>query len=160
MADVVLHLAQTEDAVVWLATGGDTFDRPRLQAPGVDDAAERMVQAERAEPAVVFERWKGAFRPSGGTGTDKSSVRLSGTTTAGPNRGGSPSPSIPATVPARSVPPGTTTTTTTDPEAPPADDSELGCRGARRAAGACARRSGRRLTIRSGVDLSSVHMFV
>jgi uncharacterized protein (TIGR03084 family) len=58
VADVVLHLAQTEDAVVWLATGGGTFDRPRLEAPGVDDAAERMVQAERAEPAVVFERWK------------------------------------------------------------------------------------------------------
>ena len=57
VADVVLHLAQTEDAVVWMATGGDA-DRPRLQAPGVDDAAERMVQAERAEPAVVFERWK------------------------------------------------------------------------------------------------------
>jgi uncharacterized protein (TIGR03084 family) len=57
VADVVLHLAQTEDAVVWMATGGDA-DRPRLQGPGVDDAAERMVQAERAEPAVVFERWK------------------------------------------------------------------------------------------------------
>jgi uncharacterized protein (TIGR03084 family) len=62
VADVVLHLAQTEDAVVWLATGGGTFDRPRLEAPGVDDAAERMVQAERAEPAVVFERWKAGRR--------------------------------------------------------------------------------------------------
>jgi uncharacterized protein (TIGR03084 family) len=62
VADVVLHLAQTEDAVVWLTTGGDTFDRPRLEAPGVDDAAERMVQAERAEPSVVFDRWKAARR--------------------------------------------------------------------------------------------------
>jgi uncharacterized protein (TIGR03084 family) len=62
VADVVLHLAQTEDAVVWVATGGDTFDRPRLESPGVDDAAERMVQAERAEPAVVFERWKAGRR--------------------------------------------------------------------------------------------------
>jgi uncharacterized protein (TIGR03084 family) len=62
VADVVLHLAQTEDAVVWLTTGGDAFDRPRLDAPGVDDAAERMVQAERAEPAVVFERWKAGRR--------------------------------------------------------------------------------------------------
>jgi uncharacterized protein (TIGR03084 family) len=61
VADVVLHLAQTEDAVVWFATG-DTFDRPRLEAPGVDDAAERMVQAERAEAAVVFERWKAGRR--------------------------------------------------------------------------------------------------
>jgi uncharacterized protein (TIGR03084 family) len=62
VADVVLHLAQTEDAVVWFTTGGDTFDRRRLEAPGVDDAAERMVQAERAEPAVVFERWKAGRR--------------------------------------------------------------------------------------------------
>lgn len=58
VADVVLHLAQTEDAVVWFATGGDTSDRQPLESPGVDDAAERMVQAERAEPAIVFERWK------------------------------------------------------------------------------------------------------
>jgi uncharacterized protein (TIGR03084 family) len=62
VADVVLHLAQTEDAVVWLATGGDTFDRTRFEAPGVDAAAERMVQAERAEPAVVFDRWKAGRR--------------------------------------------------------------------------------------------------
>jgi uncharacterized protein (TIGR03084 family) len=62
VADVVLHLAQTEDAVVWFATGGDTFGRQRLESPGVDDAAERMVQAERAEPAVVFERWKAGRR--------------------------------------------------------------------------------------------------
>jgi uncharacterized protein (TIGR03084 family) len=62
VADVVLHLAQTEDAVVWFATGGDTFDRQRLESPGVDAAAERMVRAERAEPAIVFERWKSGRR--------------------------------------------------------------------------------------------------
>jgi uncharacterized protein (TIGR03084 family) len=58
VADVVLHLAQTEEAVVVSAAGGDGFDRLRTEATGVDDAAERMVQAERAEPTVVFERWK------------------------------------------------------------------------------------------------------
>src|SRR5512132_2496145 len=58
VADVVLHLAQTEEAVVVSAAGGDGFDRLRTGATGVDDAAERMVQAERAEPRVVFERWK------------------------------------------------------------------------------------------------------
>jgi uncharacterized protein (TIGR03084 family) len=71
VADVVLHLAQTEEAVVVSATGGDGFDR--LWAParaaaeageisGVDDAAEWMVQAERAEPALVFGRWKAGRR--------------------------------------------------------------------------------------------------
>lgn len=58
VADVVLHLAQTEEAVVLSAGGGDGFDRLWTEATGVDDAAERMVQAERADPAVVFERWK------------------------------------------------------------------------------------------------------
>jgi uncharacterized protein (TIGR03084 family) len=47
---------------VWSPPVANTFDRPRLQSPGVDDAAERMVQAERAEPAVVFERWKAGRR--------------------------------------------------------------------------------------------------
>jgi uncharacterized protein (TIGR03084 family) len=62
VADVVLHLAQTEEAVVVSAAGGDGFDRLRTGATGVDDAAERMVQAERAEPRVVFERWKAGRR--------------------------------------------------------------------------------------------------
>jgi uncharacterized protein (TIGR03084 family) len=62
VADVVLHLAQTEDAVVVSAAGGDGFDRLRADATSVDDAAERMVQAERAEPAVVFERWRAGRR--------------------------------------------------------------------------------------------------
>lgn len=62
VADVVLHLAQTEDAVVVSAAGGDGFGRLQAEATGVDDAAERMVQAERAEPAVVFERWMAGRR--------------------------------------------------------------------------------------------------
>ena len=62
VADVVLHLGQTEDAVVMSAAGGDGFERMRSEATGVEDAAEQMVQAERAEPAIVFERWKGSRR--------------------------------------------------------------------------------------------------
>jgi uncharacterized protein (TIGR03084 family) len=61
IADVVLHLAQTEEAVAATATG--------VNAPGtwqegesVDAQAERMVQAQRASPAVVFERWRFARR--------------------------------------------------------------------------------------------------
>lgn len=62
VADVVLHLAQTEDAVVVSVAGGDGFERLRAGSTGVDDAAERMVKAERAEPAVVLERWKAGRR--------------------------------------------------------------------------------------------------
>jgi uncharacterized protein (TIGR03084 family) len=62
VADVVLHLGQTEEAVVVSAGGGNGFDRVPADVTGVDDAAERMVRAERAEPAVVFERWKVARR--------------------------------------------------------------------------------------------------
>jgi uncharacterized protein (TIGR03084 family) len=62
VADVVLHLAQSEDAVVVSAAGGDGFARLRAEAASVDDGADRMVQAERAEPAIVFERWKASRR--------------------------------------------------------------------------------------------------
>ena len=62
VADVVLHLGQTEEAVVVFAAGGDGFERVPADATSVDDAADRMVRAERAEPSVVFRRWKGARR--------------------------------------------------------------------------------------------------
>jgi uncharacterized protein (TIGR03084 family) len=61
IADVVLHLAQTEEAVVATATG--------VNAPGtwqagesVDVQADRMVQAQRAAPTEVFDRWRAARR--------------------------------------------------------------------------------------------------
>jgi uncharacterized protein (TIGR03084 family) len=60
ICDVVLHLAQTEEAAA------STVSRPvlefsRAQEPrGVDDAAGRAVEAERNLPAVVFERWRRA----------------------------------------------------------------------------------------------------
>jgi len=61
VADVVLHLAQTEEAVAATAAG---FNAPGTWQVGesVDVQAERMVQAERTSPAVVFERWRIARR--------------------------------------------------------------------------------------------------
>jgi uncharacterized protein (TIGR03084 family) len=61
IADVVLHLAQTEEAVVATAAGSNA---PATWQAGqsVDSQAERMVQAERASPAVVFDRWRAARR--------------------------------------------------------------------------------------------------
>jgi uncharacterized protein (TIGR03084 family) len=61
IADVVLHLAQTEEAVVATATG---VDAPGTWKEGesVDVQAERMVQEQRAAPAVVFDRWRDARR--------------------------------------------------------------------------------------------------
>src|SRR5580658_3010811 len=63
VADVVLHLAQSEESVVIAVAGGD----PRAgagQAPGgtVDERVDFLVRAERAAPDVVFERWQRARR--------------------------------------------------------------------------------------------------
>jgi uncharacterized protein (TIGR03084 family) len=61
VTDVVLHLAQTEEAVVASAAGElpAGWDRPTGSLDAMMDA---MVQAERAAPAVVFERWRTARR--------------------------------------------------------------------------------------------------
>jgi uncharacterized protein (TIGR03084 family) len=61
VADVVLHLAQTEEAVVASAGGGSMRLGP---APGitVDQMADDMVSAERDEPVAVFRRWREARR--------------------------------------------------------------------------------------------------
>ncbi|XVU28480.1 maleylpyruvate isomerase family mycothiol-dependent enzyme [Actinoplanes sp. CA-054009] len=60
VADVVLHLAQTEEAVA--APGG----APDWRGFGatVDEAMDAMVRAERSDPANVFERWQVARRAS------------------------------------------------------------------------------------------------
>jgi uncharacterized protein (TIGR03084 family) len=63
VADVVLHLAQSEESVVIAVAGGD----PRAgagQAPGgtVDERVDFLVRAERAAPDVVFGRWQRARR--------------------------------------------------------------------------------------------------
>jgi uncharacterized protein (TIGR03084 family) len=63
VADVVLHLAQTEEVVVGSAESGAFMLRPggRGSVASVDEWAEAAVRAERAEAGVaVFERWKTA----------------------------------------------------------------------------------------------------
>ena len=59
VADVVLHLAQSDEAV---AASGDGADhRSDVAAAGtVDDWAARMVEAERTGADLVFARWREA----------------------------------------------------------------------------------------------------
>ena len=60
IADVVLHLAQTEEAVLASATGVSLGVRP---APGakLDEVMDQLVRAERAAaPSRVFQRWRTA----------------------------------------------------------------------------------------------------
>jgi uncharacterized protein (TIGR03084 family) len=70
VADVVLHLAQTEEAVVaavgaeTAVAGAGTPAMWRREGASVDDAAEAAVQAERASGASVFARWQAARRSS------------------------------------------------------------------------------------------------
>jgi uncharacterized protein (TIGR03084 family) len=61
VTDVVLHLAQSEGAVVATVTG-DASRSPQLAGDGVDDAMDRLVRAERADPDVVFARWRAVRR--------------------------------------------------------------------------------------------------
>jgi uncharacterized protein (TIGR03084 family) len=61
VADVVLHLAQTEEAVLGSIAGAGPLPR-NGPGPVVDKAMERLVQAERAAPPVVFQRWREARR--------------------------------------------------------------------------------------------------
>src|SRR3954463_1995620 len=64
IADVVLHLAQTEEAV---AASIASTARPDLWDRGdqaLDDAVEDAVRAERAAGRQVFERWQRARRES------------------------------------------------------------------------------------------------
>jgi len=60
VADVVLHLAQSDEGVVAAAAGTDGTG-PRAGAGAdstVDEWAARMVETERAAPAEVFLRWR------------------------------------------------------------------------------------------------------
>jgi uncharacterized protein (TIGR03084 family) len=61
VADVILHLAQTEEAIVVSASA----DGPSEWNDGneaVDDVAERMVREQRTTGREVFERWRTARR--------------------------------------------------------------------------------------------------
>jgi uncharacterized protein (TIGR03084 family) len=63
VADVVLHLAQSEESVRSTMTHGEM--RTGIgAAPGntMDERTEAAVRAERAAPAEVFERWRRARR--------------------------------------------------------------------------------------------------
>jgi uncharacterized protein (TIGR03084 family) len=63
VADVVLHLAQSEESVVLTASGGDPRTGPGGAAGGtVGERVDSLVRAERAAPDVVFARWQRARR--------------------------------------------------------------------------------------------------
>jgi uncharacterized protein (TIGR03084 family) len=62
IADVVLHLAQTEEAVVATASAGAALAGWRQDSRSIDEAMEAMVRAERTTPAAIFERWRTARR--------------------------------------------------------------------------------------------------
>ena len=67
VADVVLHLAQSNEALVASADGRDSFEALRNVGVTTDAAAEQMVRAEqgdRVEPAAVFERWRASRQAS------------------------------------------------------------------------------------------------
>jgi uncharacterized protein (TIGR03084 family) len=62
VADVVLHLAQTEEVLVASANGRQFGLRVFGESRSVDDWAEQAVRSDPAEPNVVFDRWKAARR--------------------------------------------------------------------------------------------------
>ena len=61
VADVVLHLAQSEEGVAATAAGAGAALRPP-DGLGVDEAMDRLVRAERTSPEQVFARWRSARR--------------------------------------------------------------------------------------------------
>ena len=58
MADVVLHLAQTEEAIPAALAGESEGVDWRAFGDDVDTAMDAMVRSESATPADVFERWR------------------------------------------------------------------------------------------------------
>ncbi|WP_030437021.1 maleylpyruvate isomerase family mycothiol-dependent enzyme [Actinoplanes subtropicus] len=64
IADVVLHLAQTEEGVAATLGAGPPTVRWGDYGSTVDEAMAAMVRSQRAEPAEVFERWRAARRAS------------------------------------------------------------------------------------------------
>jgi uncharacterized protein (TIGR03084 family) len=59
VADVVLHLAQTEEAVVATVTGIGTEARPD-SGVSVDETMARLVTSQRDKPRRIFQRWRTA----------------------------------------------------------------------------------------------------
>jgi uncharacterized protein (TIGR03084 family) len=63
IADVVLHLAQSEEAVVATVSGGDLrTGLGSVRGGTVDERVDSLVRAQRAAPDVVFGRWQRARR--------------------------------------------------------------------------------------------------
>jgi uncharacterized protein (TIGR03084 family) len=63
VADVVLHLAQSEESVAVTTSGGDLRGGlGRADGGTVDERVAALVAAERAAPDVVFARWQRARR--------------------------------------------------------------------------------------------------
>jgi uncharacterized protein (TIGR03084 family) len=63
IADVVLHLAQSEESVAATASGGDLRTGLGAAAGGtVEERVAALVRAEHAAPDVVFDRWRRARR--------------------------------------------------------------------------------------------------
>jgi uncharacterized protein (TIGR03084 family) len=63
VADVVLHLAQSEESVVATTSGGDLRTGPGAGSGAtVGERVDSLVRAERAAPDVVFARWQRARR--------------------------------------------------------------------------------------------------
>ncbi|HUY63752.1 MAG TPA: maleylpyruvate isomerase family mycothiol-dependent enzyme [Acidimicrobiales bacterium] len=58
VADVVLHLAQSEELVVASVSAGAGAGAFGDDATSVDEAMEQLVRQERAEPVAVLERWE------------------------------------------------------------------------------------------------------
>ena len=61
ITDVVLHLAQSEEAVV-ASVDGAAMRPARDSGATVDQIMDDLVAAQRAEPAAVFGRWREARR--------------------------------------------------------------------------------------------------
>jgi uncharacterized protein (TIGR03084 family) len=64
MADVVLHLAQTEEAVTATTAGDSRAIDWRRFGGTVDAAMDAMVRAEAAPGLAIFARWQAARRAS------------------------------------------------------------------------------------------------
>jgi uncharacterized protein (TIGR03084 family) len=64
VTDVVLHLAQTDEAVLTSASAPSDDTGWATLGGGVDEVVDQMVREQRAEPAVVFARWRAASRAS------------------------------------------------------------------------------------------------
>jgi uncharacterized protein (TIGR03084 family) len=60
IADVVLHLALSEEAVLDSTAGRSLLEGRPIEGNSIDELMDNWVAAERAAPEVVFERWRTA----------------------------------------------------------------------------------------------------